>query len=116
MSANVRILCVIINLVGEEREGSDIRKKVDHAIPSEEVHVTVQVEILCCFVHLMCLSDKLDNDEQRHECTECNLNSAYDLGQNGGTDSLHAKRKVKHLTGNSYVYNWARTYPVIWYA
>ena len=30
----------------------DIRKKVEHAFSCEKVHVTVQFELLCYFVHL----------------------------------------------------------------
>ena len=76
-----------------------IRKKVDYAFPHEKFHVTVWAEMLCGFVHLMCLLGELDNDKQTHQCTEGDLNNTYNIGENGGTVLLHAKRKVKHLSG-----------------
>lgn len=51
----------------------DIHKKVDCAFLCKKGHVTVQVEMLCCFVHLNCLPNELDNDEQTHQCTESDL-------------------------------------------
>ena len=47
----------------EEGRDVDVRKKVDHAFPDKKVHVTVQAEMLCYFVHLECLLDEFDTDE-----------------------------------------------------
>ena len=76
----------------EEGRDMDIRKKINRAFPYEKVHVTVQAEMLCCFVHLKCFPDELSNDKQTHDCTESDLDGAYNLGQDRGTDLLHAKR------------------------
>ena len=58
----------------------DIRKKVNHAFPSEKVRVTVQAEMICCFEYLMCPPDDLDNDKQTHEGAESDLHRTYNLG------------------------------------
>ena len=61
----------------EEIKGrdSDIRKKVNHAFPNNKVHVTVQAEMFCCFVHLTCLPDELNTDEETHQCAERDLDT-----------------------------------------
>ena len=46
------------------RRDVDIRKKVEHAFPHEQVHVMAQFESLCHSVHLERLSDELDSHEQ----------------------------------------------------
>lgn len=63
----------------------DVHNKVDCAFPREKLHVTVQVDILCCCIHLKCLPNKFDNNEWTHHCTESDLRYIYDLGPNGGT-------------------------------
>lgn len=81
----------------------DIRKIVHHAFPNEEVHVTVQTELLCCFVYLMCPPDEFDDDEQTHQCTENDLDNIYNLGPNGGRGLYHTKRQVRRWCGNRYM-------------
>ena len=56
----------------------DIRKKVNHAFPDEKVHVTVQVKMLGCIVHLKSLLDELDNDKQTYQCTESDLGTVHE--------------------------------------
>ena len=51
----------------------DVHKKVDHAFPEKKVHVTIQAEMLCRFVHLMSLLDEFENDEQTHQCAKSDL-------------------------------------------
>ena len=80
----------------------DIRKKVEHAFPREEAHVTVQFESFCHFVNLKWLPDKLNSNKQTHQSTESDLNSNHSFRPDRETVLHHAKRKIKYLSDNHY--------------
>lgn len=69
---------------GRAECGHDIRKKVDQAFSRKNVHVTAELESLCCFVHLKCLLGESNGDEQTHYCTEGQLEAIYGVRPNWG--------------------------------
>ena len=89
MSAIVRLLLATLAFWLQAEMGN-VRKQVDYDFPNEKVHVTVQLEMFCCFIHLKCLPDELDVDEQTHQCTESDLDSVYSFGPNGRAVLLQA--------------------------
>lgn len=59
--------------------GKDVRKKVEQAIPREDLHVATQLESLCRSVHLNRVPGKPNDDEQTHQCAERDLHSIYSV-------------------------------------
>ena len=71
----------------------DLRKKIEHPFPCEKVHVTVQFESLCHFVHLKCLLDELNSNKQTHQCAKSDLDSTCSFNPDGGTVTVLLRTK-----------------------
>ena len=102
-SANDKTLFMTIrhqlSKMEEKGRNVDIHKKVQHAFPHKNVRVTAELESPCCSVHLRCLHDVSNHDEQTHQCVE----RVHNFSPQARTELWRTERKLRYLNGNHYM-------------
>ena len=89
--------------MGWDGMGRDVRKKVEDALPDEQVDVPIELPLLCHMVHLKRLLHKLDKREHADYCTIRHLHNGGHLRPNWCGGSQLAKRHIQYLDGDSCV-------------
>lgn len=82
---------------GEEGQNEDVRKEVKDTFHDKQVHKSVELPLLCSFVHLNRLSYKLDDNKHAHHCSMNKLSDARNHFPTG-SECRCAKREIHNVS------------------